>query len=414
MEVTVTRLGHLGDGIADGPDGPVFVPMALPGEVVSGDVVDGRIAAPRIVTPAPERVKAPCPHYRACGGCSLMHADAAFVAAWKAEVARTALDAQGIAARVAPALTVPPRGRRRATLAGRRTKTGALVGFHARASDTIVPVTDCHLLHPALMALVPRLAGIVAAGASRKAELSLALTLTDTGVDLAVSGGKEPDQSLFSTLAAEAASLDLARLSWNGEPLVQARVPVLRMGRAPVPLPPGAFLQAVPEAEAALVAAVADAVGPAGRVADLFCGIGTFALPLAEHAEVHAVEGDAAMVAALSEGWRKAEGLKRVTTETRDLFRRPLMADEFRGIDAVVIDPPRAGAEAQCHELARSGVPVIAAVSCNPVTFARDARILCDGGYRLDWIRVIDQFRWSPHVELAARFSRGHMDGTSR
>lgn len=409
MQLTVTRLGHLGDGIAEGPEGPVFIPMALPGEVVEGEVAGGRMAAPRIVTPSPDRVRASCPHYRACGGCLLMHASDGFVAGWKAEVVRAALAAQGLAAEVAPARAVPARSRRRATLAGRRTKTGALVGFHARGSDTIVPVTDCHLLHPALMALVPRLAEVVIAGGSRKGEMALALTRTDTGIDLSVTGGKPLEQGLFSTLAAIAERLDLARLSWEGEVVVTRRPPLVRIGRAPVPLPPGAFLQAVPEAEAALLAEVRAAVGPARRITDLFCGIGTFALPLADQAEVHAVEGEAAMVAALAEGWRHAEGLKRVTTEARDLFRRPLLPDEVRGVEAVVIDPPRAGAEAQCRELARSDVPVIAAVSCNPVTFARDARILIDGGYRLDRVAVIDQFRWSPHLELAARFARSHI-----
>jgi len=409
MQVTVTRLGHLGDGIAEGPEGPVFIPMALPGEVVEGEVTGDRMTAPRIVTPASERVRAPCPQYRACGGCLLMHASDGFVAGWKADVVRAALAAQGIAAEVAPAATVPPRSRRRATLAGRRTKAGALVGFHARGSDTLVPVAECHLLHPALMALVPRLADVVLAGGSRKGEMTLALTRTDTGVDLSVTGGKPLEQGLFSVLAGIAGRLDLARLSWEGEAVVTRRAPVVRIGRAQVPLPPGAFLQAVPEAEALLLAEVRAAVGPARRVTDLFCGIGTFALPLAETAEVHAVEAEAAMVAALAEGWRHAEGLKRVTTEARDLFRRPLLADEFRGVEAVVIDPPRAGAEAQCRELARSAVPVIAAVSCNPVTFARDARILIDGGFRLDRVAVIDQFRWSPHVELAARFARSHI-----
>ena len=179
-----------------------------------------------------------------------------------------------------------------------------------------------------------------------------------------------------------------------------------RFGKALVAPPPGAFLQATAEGEAALLAAVTEAVGNARRIVDLFAGSGTFALPLSEQAEVHAVEGDAAMMAALEKGWRQAPGLKKVTTETRDLFRRPLEPDEFKGIDAVVIDPPRAGAEAQVHVLARSTVPVIAMVSCNPITFARDTRILLRGGYRLDWVQVVDQFRWSAHVELAARFSR--------
>ena len=409
MRLTVARLGHLGDGIADGPDGPVYVPMALPGEVVEGAVSGNRMDAAKIVTPAPSRVRAPCPHYRACGGCQMMHATEDFTARWKAGVVAAALAAHGIAAEVPPAEAVPPASRRRAVLAGRRTKAGTLIGFHARASGVIVAVSDCLVLHPALMALVPRLGPIVAAGASRKAEVALALTLTDTGVDLAVTGGKPLDESLFQTLAAEAATLDLARLSWEGDVVAERRVPMLRIGRAPVPLPPGAFLQAAAEGEAALVALVRDAVGPARRVVDLFCGLGTFTLPLAETAEVHGVEADGRLTAALDAGWRRAEGLKRVTTEARDLFRRPLMPDELKRADAVVIDPPRAGAEAQCRELARSQVPVIAAVSCNPVTFARDAAILIEGGYRLDWLRVIDQFRFSVHVELAARFSRGHI-----
>jgi 23S rRNA (uracil1939-C5)-methyltransferase len=180
--------------------------------------------------------------------------------------------------------------------------------------------------------------------------------------------------------------------------------PVQRFGRALVTPPPGAFLQATEHGEAALLAAVTEAVGPARRIADLFAGIGTFALPLAERAEVHAVEGDPAMTAALEKGWRQAQGLKRLTVEARDLYRRPLDADELKGFDAVVIDPPRAGAEAQTVALAGSGVPVIAAVSCNPVTFARDARVLIAAGYVLDWVQVVDQFRWSAHVELAARF----------
>ncbi|MGL5009323.1 MAG: class I SAM-dependent RNA methyltransferase, partial [Paracoccaceae bacterium] len=180
-----------------------------------------------------------------------------------------------------------------------------------------------------------------------------------------------------------------------------------RFGRALVAPPPGAFLQATDDGERALLRAVGDALaGPMRKVADLFAGVGTFALPLAERAEVHAVEGDAAMTAALEKGWRGAEGLKRVSVETRDLFRRPLEPDELRGFDGVVIDPPRAGAEAQTVALAASLVPVIAAVSCNPVTFARDARVLVAAGYALDWVQVVDQFRWSSHVELVARFSR--------
>lgn len=403
MRLTIERLGHLGDGVAAGP---VFAPMTLPGEVVDGAVEGGRMDAPELVTASPDRVKAPCPHYRACGGCALMHASDAFVAAWKQDVVRTALAAQGIEASFRPVVTSPVRSRRRATLAGRRTKKGAIVGFHGRASGMIVEVPGCLLLHPDLIAALPVLAEITALGASRKGELALALTCGHGGLDLAASGGKPLDQSLFSALAAIAGRADLARLTWDGETVVARRAVAQAFGTARVAPPPGAFLQATAEGEAALVAAVREAVGPARRIVDLFAGTGTFAVPLSEAADVHAVEGEAAMLAALDAGWRQAHGLHRITTEVRDLFRRPLMPDELGRRDAVVIDPPRAGAEAQMRAIAASPVRTVAAVSCNPVTFARDARILAEGGFVLDWVQVVDQFRWSPHVELAARLSR--------
>ena len=403
MKLTIERLGHLGDGIAPGP---VFVPMALPGETVEGDVENGRMAAPKIVSPSQERVRPVCPHYRACGGCVLMHASDAFVASWKVDVVRAALAAQGLKAEFRGVETSPAQSRRRATLSGRRTKKGALVGFHSRASGTIVEVPGCRLLHRDLIAAIPALMAVTTAGASRKGELCLTLTLTEGGVDLAVSGGKPLDQGLFSELAAIAGSADLARLSWDGEPIVTQRVPALSFGKSTVIPPSGAFLQATAEGERTLVAAVREAIQSARSVADLFAGCGTFALPISETAEVHAVEGEAAMLSALDAAWRITPGLHHVTIEPRDLFRRPLMPDELRRFDAIVIDPPRAGAEAQVREIAAATVPIIASVSCNPVTFARDSRILTDAGYRIDWVQVVDQFRWSPHVELVARLTR--------
>jgi 23S rRNA (uracil1939-C5)-methyltransferase len=409
MILTVSRLGHLGDGIADGPDGPVFVPGALPGESVEGVVEGNRMAAPRIVEPSPLRVKAPCPHYRACGGCSLMHAREDFVAGWKAGVVRAALAAQGLEAPQPPVVTVPERSRRRATFHGRRTRKGAVVGFHGRASDSLVAVPGCLLVTPALAATLPALEALVAAGGSRTAELALTVTETEGGADVAVSGGKPPDVALRHALAALADRFALARLTWNGETLALRAPPTIRFGAARVVPPPGAFLQASSGGEAALLSAVLEAVGGARRVVDLFAGAGTFALPLSARAEVHAVEGDAAMAAALERGWREAGGLKRLSVEARDLFRRPLLSDELSRFDAAVIDPPRAGAEAQTEELARSGIGRIAHVSCNPVTFARDARILVSAGFRLAALRVVDQFRWSPHIELAAAFVRDHI-----
>lgn len=403
MRLTIERLGHLGDGI--GP-GPVYVPRALPGEVVEGDLVGDTIPLPRIVQASPNRVAAPCPHYAQCGGCALQHASDRFVADWKLAVVRAALEGQGLSTLFRPILTSPPRSRRRAVLAGRRTKKTVIVGFHGRATDSVIAVPDCRLLHPGLMAAFPVLKALVATGTSRSGAVTLTVTHSDAGPDVAVAGGKPLDGTLRLSLAQVVEAGGIARLSWDSETIAQRQLPGQQFGVARVVPPSGAFLQATTEGETALLAAVTEAVGDARRLADLFAGCGTFTLPLATRAEVHAVEAESAMLAALDRGWRGATGLKRVTTETRDLFRRPLLAEEMRGFDAIVIDPPRAGAEAQVAELARARRPVIAMVSCNPVTFARDARQLTDSGYRLDWVQVVDQFRWSAHVELAARFTQ--------
>ena len=402
-EYLIRRLGHHGDGIAEGP---VFAPLTLPGELVTG-IPDGQTLTDiRIVRPSDDRVKAPCRHFRACGGCALQHASDAFVADWKVEVVRTALQTHGIETDYRPIITSPANSRRRATLAAKRTKKAAMAGFYGRASDVIVEVPDCQLLAPGLMPGLEVAQALAAIGTSRKATLAVTITLSSAGLDVAVQQGKPLDGPLRQALAQACENLGLARLAWEDEVIAMRQPPYQRFGRADVLPPPGAFLQATAEGEAALLAAVEEAVGDAGQVADLFAGCGTFALPLAEKAQVHAVEGEAEMLKALDQGWRRAGGLKPLTTEARDLFRRPLLTDELRRFEAVVIDPPRAGAERQIAEIAAAGVPRIASVSCNPVTFARDAQTLTDAGYRLEWVQVVDQFRWSPHVELAALFTR--------
>ncbi len=406
MQLTIDRLSVHADGVARGPEGTLHVAMALPGEVVEGEAVEGRIAAPKILTPSADRVKAPCPHYRACGGCALQHASDDFVARWKAEVVETALAGRGIVARVERVETSPMNARRRATLAGRRTKKGTLVGFHARGSDTLVEVPGCLILRPELLAMLPALHDLTAIGATRKGEVAFAMTLSEAGVEVAARGGKPVDPELFQALSALAERHDLARLSWEGETIAARRPAIQSFGRARVTPPPGAFLQATEAGEAALVDFVRAATTGAARIADLFAGCGTFALALADRAELHAVEAEAAMLSALDRGWRAAQGLKRVTHEARDLFRRPLLPDELERHDAIVIDPPRAGAEAQVAQICASKTRVLAYVSCNPVTFARDAAALIAAGFTLTDLIVVDQFRWSAHIELAARFAR--------
>ncbi|TKZ15983.1 class I SAM-dependent RNA methyltransferase [Shimia litoralis] len=402
-EFLIERLGHHGDGIASGP---VFAPLTLPGETVSGELDGTRLNDVRILTPSENRVRPPCRHFKACGGCQLQHASDAFVADWKIGVVRHALGAQGLETEMRPIATSPAQSRRRATLSVRRTKKGAMAGFHKRASDVICEIPDCTLLHPDLMKARVAAEALAVIGASRKAELSITATLSPMGLDLAVAGGKPLDGPLQSQLGQEVERLKLARLSWDGE-VVAARVPPhQQFGPARVTPPPGAFLQATREGEQALLTAVIEAVGSGKKGLDLFAGCGTFTLPLALNSEMHAIESEAPMLTALDGGWRMAQGLKAVTTETRDLFRNPVI-DQDLNYDFAVIDPPRAGAEAQVAELAASDVPVIGFVSCNPVTFARDAATLVSGGYTLDWVQVVDQFRWSSHVELVARFSRG-------
>lgn len=405
MRLTVERVGHLGDGIARGPEGPVYIAGVLPGEEVEGTLIGDKLQDVRIVTPSALRVRPPCPHAKSCGGCLMQHAADSFVAEWKLGILRGAMAGQGLEAPIEGIATSPTNSRRRATLAARRTKSGVLIGFHARGSDVIIPVPNCRLLHPDLMAALPALEALVRVGGSRSQELGLSITRSAAGPDVVVTGGKPLDAALRLDLARQAEAGGIARLTWGDEVIALRANPVQRMGQAQVVPPPGAFLQATDHGEASLLAAVRAALGPQRRIIDLFAGCGTFALPLAEGAEVHAVEGEAAMTAALDKAARQTPGLHRVSVETRDLFRRPLEADEFRGATGVVIDPPRAGAEAQMGPLAASRVPVIAMVSCNPISFARDARVLTAAGYRLNWVRLVDQFRWSSHVELVGAFS---------
>ena len=396
----IEGLTHLGLGKLD--DGRSLLPRVLPGEEVEV-AQDGAI---RIITPSTDRVTAPCRHFKSCGGCAMQHASDDFVKVWKTDIVRKALKAQRLEPVFRETHISPSQSRRRAKFSAKRTKKGAQVGFHAKASDVLVATPDCQLLTPSLRNAMPALEILTTLAATRKGEIALTVTDTTAGVDVHVQTDLGMTSDLRMQLATFAQSYQIARLAFGHETIVEMAAPVQQFGKARVVPPPAAFLQATLDGEAALVAAVSEITDGAKTVVDLFAGCGTFALPLAERAEVHAIEGDDVMLKALDKGWRQAQGLKRVTTETRDLFRRPLEIDELAKISAAVIDPPRAGAEAQIAVLAESTVPKIAMVSCNPVTFARDAAKLVNGGYVLDWVQVVDQFRWSPHVEMVASFTR--------
>ena len=396
----IENLTHLGLGRAS--DGRSLLPRVLPGEEV--DVAqDGSI---RIVTPSSDRVAAPCRHFKSCGGCAMQHANDAFVADWKLDIVAKALQARGLSPELRDIVTSPAQSRRRAKFSGRRTKKGAMTGFHAKGSDTLITIPDCQLVTPALTACLPALEALTVLACSRKGEIDLTVTEAPLGPDILINTDKELTPQLRVELAALANHHGLSRLVWNDEPVVLINPPMQDFGGTKVTPPPGAFLQATKHGELALLSAVDTITAKASRVIDLFAGFGTFTLPLAKRAEVHAIEGEAAMLDALDRGWRGGHELRKVTTETRDLFRRPVEPDELRHFEAAVIDPPRAGAEAQIETLAKSDIPVIAMVSCNPVTFARDAKSLVDAGFAMPWVQTVDQFRWSPHVEVVASFTR--------
>ncbi|WP_439814902.1 class I SAM-dependent RNA methyltransferase [Zavarzinia sp. CC-PAN008] len=400
----VTHLGAQGDGIAQGPGGPVFLPFMAP-----GDRVDLAGQVPRLVTTGPHRVAPLCRHFGRCGGCATQHVDAAYQAAWKRELVAQALGHRGLdGGVVAPTISIPPGRRRRATFAILRLREKIVLGFNERASASLVDLEECPVLRPELAALLAPLRTLLARvlpPGGRKALAAQAHVLaSDSGIDLWLEVAAELDLKRSEALSDFAAAHDLARLSW-GRPamtVAERRRPVVQAGQARIAPAPGAFLQASAEGEAVLAQHVGTAVGDANPVADLFSGCGTFALRLAEGRSVQAFDAEGEAIAAC----RTAAQGRALAARSRDLFRAPLLAAELNAFAAVVLDPPRAGARAQVEQLAASTVPVVAMASCNPGTFARDARILVDGGYQLEWVVPVDQFPMTPHVELVARFAR--------
>lgn len=407
VQLVIQRLGAQGDGVAEHEGQQVFVPFTLPGETVLAERDGDRARLVEIITPVPHRAAPKCGHYGECGGCSLQHLSDEAYASFKRDHLAMHLSYAGIRTEIAPTIIAPPHSRRRAVFAAHRTAGEIAIGFHGRRSHRIVPITDCAVIRPALQALLPGLREIAALAAPPRDALQLAATETLTGVDLAINGAppKLPGD-VRALLVLTASKLNLARLSINGDVAMERVPPILRMGGVDVVPPPGGFLQATEESEAAMVRIVVEALAGAERVVDLFSGMGTFTLPLAAHASVHAVEGEVSGLQALGRAIRKLKGIKPITTEKRDLFRQPLTQIDLSRFDAAVIDPPRAGAEAQTRELALSGVKRVVMVSCNAQTFARDLRILLTAGFGIESLTPIDQFLWSPHVEIVAALKR--------
>lgn len=404
MTVTlrIERLGAQGDGVADTPEGPVFVPFALPGERAVATVEKNRAHLLAVEEASPQRIDPACRHFGTCGGCAVQHLEESAYRAWKRERVVAALAGRGITIEVDPLVPCQPASRRRVTFAVRKTEGGMLLGFNQALSHRIVNIEECPIAVPETVARLEDLRQVAGIVCNTSDPFRLTVTATASGLDLAFEGGGKLADTARRAASDFTIRQGFARLSVDGEIVVEPKKPIIAFGDASVTPPPGGFLQAVASAEDAMAKLAIPHLSKAKRVLDLFAGSGAFALRLARHSEVHAVEGDGAALAALDRGFRFAPGLKRVTTERRDLFRRPFTFKELDAFGGLVFDPPRAGAEEQSKQIARSSVPFVAAVSCNPTTLARDLSILIAGGYVLKRVVPIDQFLWSPHVEAVA------------
>lgn len=395
QDTEIIRVAARGEGMTAGGR---YAPLAAPGDTLlaSGEIV-----------PGPHHRKPPCRHFPRCGGCQLQHLDDSAYAGFITDRIASALDAQGIATDIRAPILSPPKSRRRTTLHAERRGRQVHVGFTEQNSHALVDMQECWILAPELFALLQPLRGLLSVLLTGTRRANVTLTRVDQGVDVLIEGVEATGLAAAEGISAFCDRHKLARLSldsgfgpetrWEPDPVT------ITLGGVPVPFPTGAFLQATPEGEAALVDAVREAVGRAGVVADLFAGLGTFALSL-QNARVYAAEAAREAILSLKSGAGRAQ--RHVAADHRDLYRRPLTVEELDRFAAIVLDPPRAGARDQMHGLATSSTPVVAYVSCNPNSFARDAKVLCEGGYRLDWVQPVGQFLWSTHVELAARFSR--------
>ena len=413
VRLDIARIGPRGDGVATAAEGPVYVPLTLPGESVEVEREHDRGRLVSVVEPSADRIAPICRHVGPCGGCALQHWRAEPYEEWKRALVVDALARVGLNPPVAPLLPAHGAGRRRATFHARSSGGSArkgqdvlTVGFAGRRSHAIVAIEDCPILAPDLAGALPAAWAVAQVLAPLAKPLDIQVTASETGLDMDVRGSGPLAPRVVAALAEVAGQQRLARLTRHGELVLQREPPLVTMGRARVRLPPGSFLQATALGEATLSRLVVEALAGAGRVADLFSGVGTFALRLAETARVAAYETSVPAVEALLNAVRNTPGLKPVSAEARDLFRRPLLPLELKSLDAAVFDPPRQGAEAQATQLAASKLPLVVGVSCDPVTFARDAAILIEGGFRLESVTPVDQFLYSAHVEMVGVFRR--------
>ncbi|MCF6117960.1 class I SAM-dependent RNA methyltransferase [Mesorhizobium muleiense] len=399
---TITRLGSQGDGVAETETSELFIPFTLPGETVTAARERDRATLMSVLEASPLRIDPACRHFTECGGCAIQHLEAKAYHRWKHDKVAHALNSKGISCDIDALVPCAPQTRRRVVFTARRSEAGMLLGFVRALSSEIISIEECPISLPEIVAKLDRLRALAELVCATTKSFRMTVTASGSGLDVAVHESGKLGENQRRVASNFVIAQGLARLSIDGEIIIEPKKPVVLFGSVAVAVPPGAFLQATEAAEQAMADIVGRHLARARKIADLFAGCGSFALRLAARSEVHAVEGDAAALSALDRAFRFASGLKRVTSERRDLFRRPLTSRELNAFDGVVFDPPRAGAEDQSKQIARSDVPLVAAVSCNPVTLARDLRILVDGGYVLKSVTPIDQFLWSPHVEAVA------------
>jgi 23S rRNA (uracil1939-C5)-methyltransferase len=404
--LTITRLGAEGDGHAEGADGQsVFVPFALPGETVANGG-NGPLSET-----SPDRVAATCRHFTVCGGCVAQHMGDELYARWKRDTVVTAFQQRNLTPLIDDLVRVAPHSRRRATFSVAIRPRGdgprEIMGFHARASADVFALEECPVLTPRIVAAIPHLKLLVGLVKAWNAETRIAVADLDQGLDVQLEGIKASlSADLRARLGEVSARGGFARLSLGRETIIEHGAPGLVTRAGTIVPPPGGFFQAVAAAETEIVDRMLAAIPKAKRIADLFSGLGTLSLPLAQKGRVLAADGDKLALEALARAARNATGLKPIETRLRDLFREPLSLKELEGVDAVVLDPPRAGAKAQCEVLAKSKIPTVVMVSCSPATLGRDARALVDGGYKIERVTPIDQFLWSHHVETVTVFRR--------
>ncbi len=409
-EAEIGEIGARGDGVALIDGDKVFAPYSAPGDVACIAYRGSRGAIEALITESPHRVSAPCPYFGNCGGCALQHLTTDYYRNWKHEFVVKALAREGFdEGIIAPLHACTPASRRRASFAVRRTGAGVVFGFNERASDRIVAIKECLVLAPPLAEALPKLHALAEAAPARWRFFDVHVTLCDNGLDVAFSGGDASDDLTgpeIMALTEAAQDAGVVRITADAAPVAMFEAPFVRFGGVPMAIPPGAFLQASADGEAALTGFVTEHTKDARRIADLFSGCGTFALPLATTAAVDAFDSDVPAISALDAAARSVSLRHPLKAERRNLFERPLSAEELKPYDAVVFDPPRAGAKAQSEQLAQSSVPVVIGVSCNPASFARDAAILRNGGYSLSQLLPVDQFVFSAHVEIAGLFTK--------